>query len=238
MSRHKEPFRFKQVKVSHWRSSMKVGVDAVILGAWAGVDGMDRILDVGCGCGVISLMAAQRNISAVITGIDIDSDSVTECNENFINSPWSSRLKAVHCDFLEYHNDTSFDLIVSNPPYFDSGISDPETARLRARHEGALSPATLLEKGRDLLTPQGRIALVTPADRETTLIREAESIGLSPRRIMRVSGRPEKDVKRIFLEFGQINGESPEISSMSIEKTPGEFTDEYLDLCRDFYLKF
>lgn len=238
MSRHKDPFRFKQFCVSHWRSSMKIGVDAVILGAWADVGNIDRILDVGCGCGVISLMAAQRNASAEIIGIDIDGNSVSECNENFIKSPWASRLKAIHCDFLEYIDEKSFDLIISNPPYFDSGISDPGTSRLVARHEAGLSPASLIAKGKEFITSKGRIALVVPADRETYLVGEAESHGLSPIRIMRVSGRPEKEAKRTFIEFGVTNGEVPEISAMAIENEPGVFTDEYRRLCRDFYLKF
>ena len=111
-----KPFRFKQFTVQHQRSSMKVGTDAVLLGAWCELNGAQRVLDVGTGCGVIALMVAQRNADATILAIDIDPASVNEAQENFDASPWAERLHACRHDFNDLTDDEGFDLIVTNPP--------------------------------------------------------------------------------------------------------------------------
>ena len=133
-------FRFKKFACSHGAGSMKIGVDA------------------GTGCGVIALMCAQRNPASDILAIDVDDSSVMEARENFSMSPWSGRLEAMHEDF-NHISLKDVDLIISNPPYFNSGISSPDTPRLMARHQSDLSPHVLLTKGKDMLSERGTFFL-------------------------------------------------------------------------------
>ncbi len=234
------PFRFKQFEVNHHRSSMKVGVDAVLLGAWADVFGAERVLEVGCGCGVISLMLAQRNAQSTILAIDIHEESVGECGENFANSPWSNRLEVRLSDYCtpELDSDGQFDLILSNPPYFDSGIKLPDTPRLQARHQAGLSPESLLEYSKGRMTRRGRVAMIIPADRGSEIQEAAKALGYGVVRLLRMEGREGRGEKRHLFEFALgWNGKTSE-ERICLEDVSGEYTDAYRSLCRDFYLKF
>lgn len=242
MSKNKRPFIFKQFEVNHSRSSMKIGVDAVILGAWADLESAHTVLDVGCGCGVIALMAAQRASDAKIEAIDIDSESIEEAIGNFQTSKWSSRLKADRIDFSEYceyalSKGDKFDYIISNPPFFDSGITNPDTSRLKARHQGLLSPEIILEKGKSILFDTGLIGIVVPWDMADSLKISAQQLGLYAVRSLVMTGRAGNLPKRCFMEFSTKGG-TGKIGTLTIENPDGTFTDDYISLCRDFYIKF
>ena len=119
-------FKFKQFTVNHDKCAMKVGVDGVTLGAWADVSSAKKVLDVGCGSGLISLMVAQR-CNAQIIAIDIDSQSIIQAAENVDNSPWKDRIKIQHISLqdLAEVNSCGFDVIISNPPYFINSLKNP-----------------------------------------------------------------------------------------------------------------
>lgn len=246
----KDVFKFKHFDCHHSRSSMKIGVDAVLVGAWADVTGARRILDVGCGCGVISLMCAQRNGSAEVLAVDIDHDSVEEAAANFSASPWSSRLYALHEDFneLDLHN---VDLIVSNPPYFDSGVSTPDSVRLMARHESLFGPMAIVEKAGKMLSPQGKVAMVIPDDRFVAVTSCAMANNLMLARGCRVRGHDKAPIKRVLVEYRRTMeyGQTIELRSLldqlheslpilTLEVSPGVPTDSHRALCGDFYLKY
>lgn len=252
-------FRFKQFAVVNRRSAMKVGTDGVLLGAWAAGQTVSaeamprpqRILDVGCGTGVISLMMAQRFPQAEIYGIEIDPDSADEAQANFTSSPWADRLHLLRGDFLRFPFDGKFDLIVSNPPFFTNGLHAPDAARMQARHESSLTLAALLCRCTALLTPTGFIALVLPADRLAELLpssRKGVGEPLSLRRLCRVSTVPRKEPRRILVEVKpQPSTETPTASvhpaetsteHFSIHDSSGNFTPEYINLTKDFYLNF
>lgn len=229
-------FKFKKFSCRHYSSSMRIGVDAVLLGAWADVSG-SRILDIGTGCGVIALMCAQRNPEASVLAIDIDEASVIEASGNFADSPWPSRISAQLTDFLELSVDNRFDLIVSNPPYFNSGVDPKSSVRMQARHEGSLSPAALLQRGSRLLAPGGRIALVLPWLRTDEVLEEASQTGLSLRRRMDVRGSANALFKRSLLEFQAEPCESV-VDTLTLEVAPNVPTEEHRNLCKNFYLYF
>ncbi len=236
---------------------MKIGVDAVILGAWAAIAGARNILDAGCGCGVISLMCAQRNPFAHILAIDIDNGSVEEAAENFKMSPWSERLDVEEIDFnslvsSHIHSEETkvFDYIISNPPYFDAGVENPSGARMQARHQDGLSPAVLLGKCNGLLSEDGILGMVVPLEQCDDLRRVASENGLCIYRKLIMTGREGRKPKRIFIELKKtgtevkVNPESKDlngdekIGTLIIEHADGSFTKEYISLCKDFYLKF
>lgn len=240
----KSVFRFKKFECVHGSGSMKIGVDAVLTGAWADIGNASNILDVGTGCGVIALMCAQRNSGAKIHAIDIDEASVAEARYNFEHSPWSERLSLEMVPFGEpgecgEYGTLKYDLIVSNPPYFDSGIVNPDSARLKARHQDELSPEVLIVKGCGMLSPKGRIAMIVPFGQEIHLRDVAEGIGLSLSRMCYVKGHPEAPVKRVLLEFMDSDAvDGLQISNLTLELSPGMPSDEHRLLCKDFYLKF
>ena len=232
-------FRFKKFSVNHSRSSMKVGVDAVLLGAWAGKDAR-KILDVGTGCGVISLILAQRFPEAIIKGVDIDQPSIEEARKNFEKSPWSERLSA---DLAEFPNDIlkngeKFDLIVSNPPFFRSGIVQPKSQREKARHQDTLSVFSLIENSSFLLEEEGILAFIFPVEFREEVLRIGNTKGFKKIRECTVRDREERKEKRVMIEMMFTDKEITELTYQLILFQNGLPTNDYQLLCKDFYLKF
>ena len=252
MSKSDSKFRFKQFAVSHHRSSMKVGVDGVLIGCWTNAQGAELILDVGTGCGLIALILAQRVPAAMIDAIDIDAASIAEANENIASSPWSERINSKICDFAEMSDNAGYssmryDLIVSNPPYFDSGVKETVTAREKARHQGVLSPSVILRQAKDMLNAGGSVAMVVPTDIAVSLDDEASRLGFRTERMCFVRGHEAAPYKRALLQWRlpHTNSNDMDINPMEVkeelltlEHSPGTPTDAYRALCKDFYLRF
>ena len=241
-------FHFKRFDVTNERSAMKVNTDGVLLGAAMTVASEDRrLLDVGTGTGTIALMAAQRTHAVVdssyhteiyIDAIDLDGASASEAALNFQNSPWAGSLTAHHCSLEEFAAgcDAKYDLIFSNPPYFDSSLHAPQQRRSDARHTSTgLSYRELLEFASSRLTENGRIAMVLPADTEMQLCRHARMCGLHLSRILRIKTVPRKEPVRIIAEFSRTRCENPHDGILTIQNE-GKYTQEYLSLTHDFYL--
>ena len=245
-------FRFKKFSVKNGRSAMKVNTDGVLLGAVMRISADDCfLLDVGTGTGTIALMAAQRcaDLHAgkellaegiMIDSIDIDEASVLEARDNFSCSPWGESLHAFHCSLEDFaaQNERKYDLIFSNPPYFDCSLMAPEQRRNAARHTSCgLSYRELAEFASERLAPDGRLAIVLPADQENALLRHARMCGLFPQRLTRVKTVPRKKPSRFIAEFSRTRCDVPEECLLSIQDE-GEYTSEYISLTRDFYLQF
>lgn len=229
------PFRFKQFTVQHQRSSMKVGTDAVLLGAWCNLDGARRVLDVGTGCGVIALMVAQRNADAAILAIDIDPASVNEAQENFDASPWTDRLQACREDFNDLTDDEGFDLIVTNPPYYNEDVLPPDAVRSAARHTHALSFEQLMQGAARLLAPTGSIALITPVEARDAVTTAATFAGLHLSRLTTVHSSEGKQPKRLLWQWSKQRC-TIQRDSLILHQKGGAFTPQYTELCKDFYL--
>lgn len=230
-------FRFKRFAVVNDRTAMKVGTDGVLLGAWCPVDGARRVLDVGTGCGVIALMVAQRNPVAIIDGIDIDLGAVEEAAHNFAASPWGDRLKAHDMDFNDMVDKHAYDLIVSNPPYFIDSLLPTDSKRTLARHTRTLTYRQLIEGAARLLTDDGTLALITPTDAEEQIIEAATFASLPVRHVTRVIPVEDGEAKRTMWELSRRARPYLE-DTITIAHANGDFTQEYITLTRDFYLKF
>ena len=240
-------FRFKKFEVVNERSAMKVNTDGVLLGAAMTILPSDRtMLDVGTGTGTIALMAAQRLSSVIlnevknprIDAIDIDEASASEASANFINSPWNSILKAHHLPLEEFaaSTETVYDLIFSNPPYFEDSLTAPDERKSTARHTSdGLSYRDIFEFAKDRLSENGRVSLVLPADQEAALTRYARMCGLYLFRILRVRTVPRKAPSRIIAEFSRTRCEELSEELLTIQDE-GKYTQEYLSLTGDFYL--
>lgn len=253
MSKHSKPFVFKQFAVRHSRSSIKVGVDAVLLGAWATPEhNKSRMLDVGCGCGVISLMMAQRFPESEVIAIDIDEGSVEECKENILNSNWADRVEAKLAGFDEYcnhcmQNGIKFDLIFSNPPFYDDGLMELDSPRLKARHQGDLNPFSFIKGCKEIVNEEGIIAMIFPWKDREKIIQSGLGLGLELKRMLYVSDSSAKQAKRCLVEFKnrensqremQENEHEDKTDYLVLKNCDGSFTPDYISLCKDFYLKF
>lgn len=239
-----KPFHFKEFSVSHHNSSMKVGIDGVLIGAWGDTTGV-KGLDVGCGCGLIALMAAQRNSICEITGIDIDTKSVEEAIKNVNDSPWKERITIELVDAIKFAENESnhavFDFIISNPPFFNAGVISPHTPREKARHEESLSVEKLLHLGKFLLKEGGTLSFIMPNHHKQLLIPQemqliktqmvADRMGKEPKRIL-LTYRKKKTYEETKLE-GVKNEDI-----LYIRDVDGNYTHEYRNLTANFYIAF
>ena len=242
-------FHFKRFSVVNERSAMKVNTDGVLLGALMTVRRGDcRLLDIGTGTGTIALMAAQRLEDLAdrttiphIDAIDIDEPSASEAAANFASSPWSEILTAHHSSldsFAESHSKEQdvYDLIFSNPPYFEDSLTAPDQRKSTARHTSeGLSYRDILEFASGRLSENGRVALVLPADQEASLCRYARMCGLHLSRMTRIRTVPRKAPSRMVAEFSRSRIDAPQDSVLTIQNE-GQYTQEYLSLMKDFYL--
>lgn len=215
---------------------MKVGTDGVLLGAWCAIPGGEcKVADAGCGTGIISLMIAQRNPRAVITGIEIDAEAAAEATENVEFSAFASRIGIKHEDFLELNQSERFDLIVCNPPFFTESTKSPDEARAAARTEGSLSVKALMAKSAELLSENGTIALVAPTARDNGILFDAALAGFNPLRKCHVVTVAGKAPRRTLWQFSK-TAQPTETSTLVITDTSGTYSEDYLNLVRDFYL--
>lgn len=234
-----KPFRFKQFEIQQDRSAMKVGTDGVLLGAWVNLFGSDRILDVGTGTGVIAIMLAQRTENARVDGVDVDEASATQAAENMKSSVWSERLRAIQQPIQEFarQQDEKYDLIVSNPPFFSGGTFSDKVERTQVRHTIKLPHGDLLRAVQQLLSPEGRFALILPLIEGLRFKELAESYQLFCVRKCEVRSRPSKPVERLLMEFSLKKGSMVE-ESLTIQEEKGEdnWTEGYKRICQDFFL--
>lgn len=236
-------FQFKQFAVSNERSALKVGTDGILLGAISTLySTVCHILDIGTGTGVIALMLAQRmaeaGIPAQITGIDIDGPSAEEAAQNFAASPWASALSALHCSLSDFlaagHGE--FDLIVSNPPFFDDSLQNPDARESAARHTMSMSYRDICAAARDILAPEGTLSMILPAEVENELVRTTASFGLYLHRIVRIRTTERKPVKRIVAEFCKVRPASTQEEMLLLcdPSAPDGRTDAYRSLLRPY----
>ena len=240
-------FRFKQFTVRQGSAAMKVGVDGVLLGAWADAGNAVRILDVGAGTGLLPLMMAQRYPDVLVDAVEIDNEAYRQACENVANSPWHNRIRVICDNFFHYAGHCSFryDMIISNPPYFTASLKPLDGKRDVARHNDSLPHSRLLNESLKLLQPSGVLALVLPPAEAGALMAEATACGWLLKRTLRVQSLPSKPVYRILAELSRPStlsfGEEAEVrpQTLCIEKDDrSDFTDEYKHLTREFYLKF
>lgn len=234
-----KPFKFKQFTVKQDCCAMKIGTDGVLLGAWTSVKHNPfSILDVGAGTGVLSLMLAQRSNAQQIEAIEIDDDAYEQCAENFENSPWNDRLFCYHASLLEFVEEVedAFDLIICNPPFYSEDYKTENKSRDLARFNDAMPFKHIIYAVAHLLAEDGLFSIVIPKKEEDDFVALANTIGLFPQRILHVRGNPDADVKRSLIEFSYTEKEV-EILELIIETDRHNYTEDYVNLTKDFYLK-
>lgn len=226
-------FRFKQFSVAHEQSSMKVGTDAVLLGAWVADHEPSTVLDIGTGCGLIALMLAQRFGSAKIDAIDIDASSVEEAQANFKDSPWATRLHAYHCALQDWKT-SGYDLIVCNPPYFAHSFPIAQKSRALARTQESLDFQTLIACAHRMLSPNGRLAVVIPAQFQEAFVMQLQQFSLQIARLATVLPFEDKTPVLALIE-ASVEKKETELESLTI-RTQSGYHNDYLELTQAFYL--
>lgn len=231
------PFHLKPFSLCHHRSTMKVGTDSMLLGAWADIENIQSVLDIGTGCGIISLLLAAKS-NAKITAIDIDKDSIEEASENFKQSPFNIRMQALHADLNDFSKNTTqkFGLIVSNPPFFVNNLKPENEKRKIARHTESLTYTQLCEGVNKLLENDGRFCVVLPYDESRVFLKIAGKIDLFPKRQLVIFPREGMLPNRIIIEFSKRNEKEIESAKFTIRNSEEKFTQQYIDLLKDFYL--
>jgi len=220
---------------------MKVGTDGVLLGAWVQLSGTEQVLDIGCGTGLISLMLAQRAPQAEIHAVEIDESSAAQADKNISSSPWPNRIKVFHSSIQQFSKAGlhSYDLIVSNPPFFVKSTLGPDDIRNLARHANDLPFVDLLRSSISLLRPNGKLSVILPAKEGREFIGEAVSFGLYCCRMTEVYPLEHKPVERLLMTFTR-NVMALKQDKLVIQKdnSANAYTDEYKRLTSEFYQKF
>ena len=218
---------------------MKIGTDAVLLGAWCPMDNNPfSVLDIGAGTGILSLMLAQRSNAEQIDAIEIDESAFEQCVENFESSPWGDRLFCFHAgldEFMEEPED-EYDVIISNPPFYTEDYKTENEQRDLARFADALPFEDLVEAANLLLSENGIFVVIIPFKEEENFLALSKDFELYPFKITRVKGTPTTEIKRSLLAFSRTKKETY-VDELIIETARHKYTEDYIVLTKDFYLK-
>lgn len=220
-------FTFKQFHIEQGSCAMKVGTDSVLLGAWSALPETGRILDIGCGTGILSLMAAQRT-ACNITAVEIEADAAAQAAINVQASKWSSRIDVVCADIKSYSATESYDAIICNPPYFQDSLAAPLASRAVARQGVNLSFNSLLQAAARLLSQDGEMFVVLPFDALQPFLKTAAINGLHQHDLCCVSTAPGKQPKRVLLSLQRSC--TPSLPTALVMGSPAQ-----IELTSEFY---
>lgn len=231
-------FQCKQFFIGHQHCAMKVGTDALLLGAWAHIPASGNLLDIGCGSGILSLMLAQRTEGRrAITALDLDAGAVQQSRINVAASPWPATIQVLEQDILTYQPAERYSLLLCNPPYFHQALAARDPARKLARHSDSLPWPHLLQHAAQLACDDADFALVIPDASAKMLLQAGAEAGWQLKRWCRVQPGPQKAVRRALLQLSR-QPAVPEHSQLCIQQHDGHYSEAYRQLLKDFYLKF
>ena len=238
-------FKCKQFAIRQDKCAMKVGTDGVLLGAWTDVTNVHRVLDIGTGTGLIAIMLAQRT-KTLIDAIEPEPDSCSQATENIKRCPWQDRIRIFNMTFQDYVSEIltdkspeeEYDLIVTNPPYFIDSMKNPDKKKMQSRHADNLTGDDILNGSMQLLNKKGKLCIILPVIEAELFQKTAIVRKFHCTRKLYIKPTPEKDAKRILLQF-EWEERSCEEETIVIESGGRhKYSDEYRELTKEFYLGF
>jgi tRNA1Val (adenine37-N6)-methyltransferase len=235
-----QSFAFKQFIINQDKCAFKVGTDSVLLGAWVNASSANSILDIGTGTGIIALMLAQKS-TAEIDAIDIDENACNQATENVELSNWKNRItiSQTSIQHLAENAAKKYDLIVTNPPYFVDSTKASEEKRTLARHDDLMPRCELIEAVINLIDKKGKFCIILPFKEAEQFREMAEQKKLHLNKLMRVKTRADKSTdKRMMMQFGLEQKTFSESTIVIENNNRHEYSDEYKELTKDYYLAF
>ncbi|MFT6865329.1 MAG: tRNA1Val (adenine37-N6)-methyltransferase [Cyclobacteriaceae bacterium] len=228
-------FQFKQFRIDQAQSAMKVTTEGCLFGALVATPhSPKRILDIGSGTGLLTLMLAQRYLDAEIDAVEIDKGAFEETKSNFLESPWSSRLKVHHCAIQGFETEHKFELIVSNPPFFKSSLKGNSTIENQAKHEQSLDQKDLLTTIEHLLDENGVCWVIYPEHEANTFAVGAEDFGLFLTERIDILNHPESRIFRVAQCYSKIK--IPDTHRILHIKEKDDYSQDFKALLGPFYL--
>ncbi len=240
MEMRNHSFQFKQFTIWQDKCAMKVGTDGILLGAWVNLTENAQILDIGTGTGLLALILAQRSqtsLHTTIVAVEIDDEAYQQATDNIQKSPWGDRIQTYHSSIQNFAINCSqqYDLIISNPPFFENAYKASQASRTLARHSDSLLQTDILEIANQLLKPDGHLAVIYPTDLAHKFLSKAREFDLWCDRQVNIKPTPQGSIKRIALEFSKTQFLFRE-TSLTIEESKHIYTEDYIALVKDFYL--
>jgi tRNA1Val (adenine37-N6)-methyltransferase len=228
-------FQFKHFSISQSNSTLKVGTDAMVLGALIDTTTEKSALDIGTGTGVLALMLAQKNATLTIDAIEIDSGSCMDANLNFENSKWKNRLSLIEGDFLTHSFTKKYDLIVSNPPFYVDGLVSENDRNNKAKHSNELNFDSLFNRVNQLLSLDGSFWLIYPFDTHSFVESIANEIGLFPSQLIEIQGKPNRPTRMIACYKKVASNVRYEV--FLIRNEDGNYSPSYIEATLEFHSK-
>ena len=228
-------FSFKKFTIHQDNSALKVGTDAMLLGALVECESHFKCLDIGSGTGILSLMIAQKNLMIEIEAIEIDSLSFIDLENNFSLSNWSNRLHGFCEDFLLFESKKNYDLIVSNPPFYETTFQNEKSQVAIAKHEANLPFDQLFNKVHSMLTENGKFWIILPTENKDKWKEFCLKLELFCTKEIILFAKPGKS-KRTILVFSKTYIQTEEVSFL-IRNNDNNYSDAYRELTIDFHNK-
>lgn len=225
---------------------MKVSTDALLLGAWATLPKAGPVLDIGAGSGILSLMLAQRlqksGLNSAIFAVELDQDAALQAQDNVAASRWAAQIHVIKADILTYaakdnQPEHRFELIISNPPYFQQSLAASDPKRHQARHTDSLSFADLAFVAKKLAAPDAHFCLVLPADVEFSAVAERAGWTLQRRCLVKTTAHKASKLQLLDFSASAVSGRV-EQTELLVQQSPGQYSEAYRTLLADFYLRF
>lgn len=232
-------FQFKQFLIRQDKCAMKVCTDSCVLGAYPHVAGAKRILDIGAGTGLLSLMIAQRAPNAQIEAVEIDAAAAEQAQENITTSPWAERIKLLPVSLQEFAatQPPPFDVIVSNPPFFQASLKSDNEAKNKAKHTETLSFSEIIAFSQQFLSPEGQLHLLLPPYEAKIFEREAHNAGFYTTHILWLEASPKGKLLRGIHTYSRAFASTTE-NRLAVREKDLAYTSAFRELLKDYYLIF